>query len=45
MAEDFGLMINVDITPDRYRALALKPNETVFVTPKSARIFETDYAI
>ena len=45
LAEDFGLMINVDITPDRYRALALKPNETVYVTPKSAKIFEADYSI
>jgi sulfate transport system ATP-binding protein len=45
LAEDFGLMINVDITPDRYRALALQPNETVYVTPKSAKIFDTDYTI
>ena len=45
LAEDFGLMINVDITPDRYRALALKPNETVFVTPKTAKIFEAEYTI
>jgi sulfate transport system ATP-binding protein len=45
MAEDFGLMINVDITPDRYRALALRQNEAVFVTPKSARIFEAEYNI
>ncbi len=44
LAEDFGLMINVDITPDRYRLLALKQNEAVYVTPKSARIFE-DYVI
>jgi sulfate transport system ATP-binding protein len=35
----------VDITPDRYRALALKPSETVYVTPKSAKIFDTDYSI
>ena len=45
LAEDFGLMINVDITPDRYRALGLQPNETVYVTPKSAKIFDTDYSI
>jgi sulfate transport system ATP-binding protein len=45
LAEDFGLMLNVDITPDRYRALALKPDETVYVTPKSAKFFEGDYAI
>jgi sulfate transport system ATP-binding protein len=45
LAEDFGLMLNVDITPDRYKALALKPDDTVYVTPKSAKIFETDYSI
>ena len=45
LAEDFGLMINVDISPDRYKSLALKPNETVYVTPKSAKIFEADYSI
>ena len=45
MAEDFGLMINVDLTPERYRLLALKPNDTVFVTPKAAKIFEPDYTI
>ncbi len=45
LAEDFGLMINVDVTPDRYRSLALKQNETVYVTPKSARIFEAEYTI
>lgn len=38
-------MINVDIAPDRYRALALKPGESVFVTPKAAKIFEPEYAI
>ncbi|QJW94092.1 sulfate/molybdate ABC transporter ATP-binding protein [Frigoriglobus tundricola] len=45
LAEDFGLMINVDVTPERYRTLVLRPNEIVYVTPKSARIFETDYSI
>jgi sulfate transport system ATP-binding protein len=45
LAEDFGLMLNVDVTPDRYKSLALAPNETVYVTPKSARIFEAEYAI
>ncbi|MDY3552675.1 sulfate/molybdate ABC transporter ATP-binding protein [Gemmata sp. JC717] len=45
LAEDFGLMINVDITPERHKTLALKQNELVYVTPKSARIFEGDYSI
>jgi sulfate transport system ATP-binding protein len=45
LAEDFGLMINVDLTLDRYRKLGLKPGENVYVTPKSAKIFEPDYTI
>ena len=44
LAEDFGLMINVDLTLERYHSLDLKAEEKVFVTPKSAKIFE-DYAI
>jgi sulfate transport system ATP-binding protein len=45
LAEDFGLMINVDLTLERYRTLELKIGESVYVTPKSAKIFEPDYAI
>jgi sulfate transport system ATP-binding protein len=45
LAEDFGLMLNVDVTPDRHKALALKPNEVVYVTPKTAKIFDADYTI
>src|SRR5262245_47287552 len=45
LAEDFGLMITVDISPDRYRTLALLPGEDVYVTPKAAIIFEPDYTI
>jgi sulfate transport system ATP-binding protein len=45
MAEDFGLMVNVDLSPERYRGMGLRPGEQVFVSPKSAKIFEPDYAI
>jgi sulfate transport system ATP-binding protein len=45
MAEDFGLMITVDLTPERYRGLALRPNDLVHVTPKAAKVFEPDYTI
>ncbi len=45
LAEDFGLMINVDLTLDRYRTLGLKSKEIVFVTPKSGKVFEPEYAI
>ncbi|MDB5311957.1 MAG: cysA 1 [Gemmataceae bacterium] len=45
LAGDFGLMINVDITLERYRTLELKPGEAVYVTPKAAKIFPPDYTI
>ena len=45
MAEEFGLMVNVDISPERYKGLGLTPGEQVFVSPKSATMFEPDYTI
>src|SRR5262245_13267352 len=45
MAYDSGLMITVDISPERYRTLALLPGEAVYVTPKAAKFFEPDYTI
>ena len=45
LAENFGLMINVDITPDQYRALGLRAGEDVVVAPKAAKMFEADYTI
>ena len=44
-APDFGLMINVDLPPERYQALGLRAGDEVFVTPKAAKIFEPDYTI
>ncbi len=45
MAEDFGLVITVDVSPERYKALAFSQNDVVYVTPKSGKIFDTDYTI
>ncbi|MFO0798920.1 MAG: sulfate/molybdate ABC transporter ATP-binding protein [Gemmataceae bacterium] len=45
LAEDFGLMLNVDLPLERYRQLGLRTREAVYVTPKSATIFTPDYAI
>jgi sulfate transport system ATP-binding protein len=45
LAEDFGLMVNVDISPEKYRSLGLKIGDVVYVSPKSAKIFESDYTI
>lgn len=45
LAEDFGLMLNVDLPMERYRQLGLHTRDSVYVTPKSATIFTPDYAI
>jgi sulfate/thiosulfate transport system ATP-binding protein len=45
VAEDFGLTINVDVSLDRYQELNLATGDTVFLTPKKARVFVPDYAI
>jgi sulfate/thiosulfate transport system ATP-binding protein len=50
IVHDFGLMLNIDVTPDRHRELNLRVGEEVFVTPKTAKFFgappsDLDYAI
>ena len=45
VAEDFGLMLNIDIAPERHRELGLRVGEAVHVSPKTAKMFEPDYAI
>jgi len=45
VAEDFGLMLNIDISPEKYRHLELRTGEAVYVSPKTAKMFEPDYAI
>jgi len=44
-AEEFGLMVNVDITPDRHRELALAVGEAVYLSPKAGIVFQPDYSI
>jgi sulfate transport system ATP-binding protein len=44
-ADDFGLVVNVDISPDKYKLLGLMSGELVFVSPRAATMFEPDYAI
>jgi sulfate/thiosulfate transport system ATP-binding protein len=44
-ADDFGLVVNVDISPDKHKLLALMTGEIVFVSPRVAKIFEPDYTI
>ena len=45
VAEEFGLMVNVDLSPDRHRELGLSPGEAVVVAPRAAKMFDPDYAI
>jgi sulfate/thiosulfate transport system ATP-binding protein len=45
IAEQFGLLINVDVVPERYAALRLKAGEVVYISPKRARMFPEDYVI
>ena len=45
IAEQFGLSVNVDVTPERYATLRLVPNEVVYIAPKRARMFAEDYVI
>ena len=50
VVHDFGLMLNIDVTPDRHKRLNLHVGEEVFVTPKTAKFFgamptDLDYSI
>jgi sulfate transport system ATP-binding protein len=45
IVEQFGLLINVDVMPERYAAMRLKAGEVVYISPKRARMFAEDYVI
>jgi sulfate transport system ATP-binding protein len=45
IAEEFGLAINVNMTPPRFQELALKVGEQVHVFPQRIRVFVPDYSI
>lgn len=45
VAEQFGLHVNVDLTPDRHAVLKLKADDIVYIAPKRARMFVEDYVI
>jgi hypothetical protein len=42
---EFGLEINVDVTPERYAELRLGKGDVAYVSPRRARVFVPDYAI
>ena len=44
-AEDFGVLLTVDVPPERWAGLGLAPGDAVFVAPRKVRVFVDDYAI
>lgn len=44
---DFNAEVNVDVTPERSRALALRKGDAVYVAPQRVRVFgpPPDYSI
>jgi sulfate transport system ATP-binding protein len=45
LAAGDGTALSVEISPERYRELALKAGDTVYVAPRRARVFVPDYVI
>ncbi len=45
LKSDWGELVHVEISQDRYRSLGLKREEEVFVAPKQERGFFADYSI
>jgi len=44
-AADFGVLLTVDLTPERYAELGLNVGDTVHVVPRQLRVFVQDYSI
>jgi sulfate/thiosulfate transport system ATP-binding protein len=44
-SEDFGVVLTVDVSWDRYAELRLSVGDTVFVSPRQLRVFVQDYAV
>ena len=44
-SEAFGVVLTVDVSWDRYAELRLNVGDTVFVSPRQARVFVQDYAV
>ena len=44
-AEHFGVVLNVDLTPERHHELGLAVGDVVHVVPRQLRVFVQDYSI
>ena len=45
LVRDFGVPLNVSLTPERHAELRLSAGESVYVFPKRVRVFVQDYSI
>jgi sulfate/thiosulfate transport system ATP-binding protein len=45
LAPEFGVGLNVEISPERCDELQLKPGDTVYVSPRKVRVFVPEYII
>ena len=45
MAAEFGVGLNVELSPERYDELRLKAGDTVYVSPRKVRVFVPEYVI
>ena len=45
MSEEFGLLVNVDLIPENYKSLGLRPGDVVYISPKRVRMFADDYVM
>jgi sulfate transport system ATP-binding protein len=45
LALDSGSVVHVEVSPGRYAELGLKPGDTVYVSPRRARVFVPEYSI
>jgi sulfate transport system ATP-binding protein len=45
LAAEFGVSLNVELSPERYVELALKTGDTVYVSPRKVRVFMPEYVI
>jgi len=44
-AEHFGVVLNVDLTPERRSEMGLAVGDVVHVVPRQLRVFVQDYSI
>ena len=45
LSPEYGVGLSVELSPERYRELALQAGETVYVSPRKVRVFTPEYVI